>query len=187
MHSRHPIIAPLHRLMAFAQAVKVMRVVQGTSEVVPQTFWRLVANSLNETATIEWCKVLGSWKETTHWTQVIPRKRHKDMRKALHAAVGLDAQQWRAYHASILKYRNQMVAHHDLKANVPTYPHYDHALLAAYFMYDQIYALLPEDQRGGLTSSLDRWSKTVAGNMRAIIRAAYAGSRVLGSNIPQRP
>jgi hypothetical protein len=40
------------------------------------------------------------------------------------------------------------------------------------------------DQLGGIPTSLDRWSNTVAGNMSAIIRKAFKASASLGSNVP---
>jgi hypothetical protein len=64
------------------------------------------------------------------------------------------------------------------------YPHYDTALLAAYYMYDHLLPLAPDEGRGALPQSLSRWSTTVAGNMAVIINAAYRGSVGLGSNIP---
>ena len=75
------------------------------------------------------------------------------------------------------------MAHHDLDAAVPKYPQYDKALVAAYFMFDRLRGFADPDRLGGIPTSLDQWSNTVAGNMSAIVRAAFSGSAPLGSNV----
>jgi hypothetical protein len=64
----------MHRLMAFAQAVKMRRVVEAVAADPPQVFWRYVANLMSDNAAIEWAKVFGSYEEQTHWTRAIPKK-----------------------------------------------------------------------------------------------------------------
>lgn len=183
MHSRHPIIAPLHRLMAFVQHVKIYRMIAPITREPEQTFWNMTINLLMDAAAIEWCKVFGSWNEDTHWTKVIPEAEHRQTRADLHAYLGMSASEWESYWRSIVNYRNQMTAHHDLKAAVPNFPHYDAALEAAYFMFTRIRALRDQDWMGGIPSDLNRWSSNVAGNMKSIVRKAFAASAELGSNI----
>lgn len=183
MHSRNPALASLHRLMAFAQSVRVRRMIEGIASEPKQTFWIMTVNLLLDTAAIDWCKVFGSWDEDTHWTQVIPNVRHEDVRARLLAALRLSPEDWEAYRSSIVAYRDQIVAHHDLNATVAKHPHYDLALAAADFMFAEIRDLVDPESLGGIPSSLDRWSNTVASNMSAIVRAAFGASAKLGSNV----
>jgi len=184
LHSRHPVLAPLHRLMAFAQSIKVRRMIERIALDPKQTFWIMTVNLLADAAAIEWCKVFGSWDEDTHWTKVVPEKQRDQVRAALLRELGLSESEWEAYHDGILRYRNELVAHHDLNATVAKYPHYDKAILAANFMFDLLRAIADPDQLGGIPTSLDRWSSTVADNMSVIVRKAFQASATLGSNVP---
>ena len=184
MHSRHPVLAPLHRLMAFAQAIKVRRMIEGIALEPKQTFWIMTMNLLADAAAIEWAKVFGSWDEDTHWTGVIPRERHDEVRAALLTELGFTDKEWAAYRDGIVSYRNELVAHHDLDATVAKYPHYDKAIVAANFMFNQLKRVADPDQLGGVPISLDTWSTRVAGNMSVIVRKAFEASASLGSNVP---
>lgn len=183
MHSRNPVLAPLHRLMSFAQWVKVRRMIEGIALDPKQTFWIMTVNLLADAAAIEWSKVFGSWDEDTHWTKLVPKEHHSNVRAALLSELKFDQKKWEAYRDSIVEYRNQLVAHHDLDADVAKYPHYDQALVAAYFMFDRLRAFANQELLGGIPTSLDKWSDTVAGNMSAIVRAAFEASANLGSNV----
>jgi hypothetical protein len=186
MHSRHNVIAPMHCLLHFAQAVKVKRSVEANALDPPQTFWVYLQNLMSEKATIEWSKVFGSWDDDTHWTRAVPKDQHDETRRQLLDVVGMEGKQWKEYRSTIVDYRNQIVAHHDLEANIAKYPHYDAALKAAYFIYGRLHGLVHHDSRGGLPESLEQWSNTVAGNMTAIIRNAFAGSAPMGSNMKKK-
>lgn len=170
--------------MAFAQSVKVRRMIEAIALEPKQTFWIMSMNLLLDAAAIDWCKVFGSWDEDTHWTQVIPKERHDDVRADLLIAMGLGADDWDAYRKNIVRFRDQIVAHHDLNATVAKHPHYDLAFAAADFMFTEIRSLADPDSLGGIPSSLDSWSTTVAGNMSAIVKAAFGASAQLGSNVP---
>jgi hypothetical protein len=184
-HSRHPLLAPLHRLMCFAQWVQVRRMIEGVAVEPAQTFWNMNINLLADAAAIEWAKVFGSRDEDTHWTKAFPAERQDEIRAALLAHVGLTADQWAQYRDTIVNYRNQIVAHHDLDADVEKYPHYDVAVSASNFMFDQIRNVADPDWLGGIPTSLDRWSRGVAGNMSAIVKKAFEASAKLGSNVPK--
>lgn len=184
MHTRHPILAPLHRLMMFAQSIKVRRMIEQIPLDPKQTFWIMTVPLLADAAALEWCKVFGSWDEDTHWTRVFPRERHDEVRAALLNELGFSQSQWEAYHDGILRYRNELVAHHDLTASVAKYPHYDKAIVAANFMFDQLRNVAEPDELGGIPTSLDRWSDGVANNMSVIVRKAFQASASLGSNVP---
>lgn len=151
-----------------------------------QTFWVMTVNVLVDTATVEWCKVFGSWKEDTHWTRVLPKECHDAVRAGILESVGLSWKEWEEYREHIQSYRDQMVAHHDLGATVVTYPNYDNAILAANFMFDQLRGVADPDSLGGIPTSLERWSQTVSGNMRVIVRKAFEASATLGSNVQPR-
>lgn len=186
-HSRHPVRAPLHRLMVFAQSIQVRRMIEGIALSPKQTFWIMTVNLLADAAAVEWCKVFGSRDEDTHWTRVIPKERQDEIRVGMLKAIGFTQEEWEEYWNSIVSYRNQMVAHHDLDATVDKYPHYDVAILAANFMFDQLRNIAEPDSLGGIPTSLDRWSKTVAKNMSAIVKKAFEASALLGSNVPTNP
>jgi hypothetical protein len=173
----------MHCLLKFAQVVKIKRVLVAEALHPAQTFWYFVTGATTDIATIEWCKVFGSHGDDTHWTRVLPPKEHDRTRQDLLTTVKLDQEKWEQYRDSVVRYRNQLGAHHDLDANVDKFPHFDHALLAAYFMYERFYNLLPENELGGLPQSLERWSDTVIGNITPIIKKAFAGSAPLGSNM----
>lgn len=149
-----------------------------------QTFWTMTVNLLLDTAAVEWSKVFGSWEEDTHWTKAIPKEQHEEVRATLLKELSFDQKEWKAYRDEIVDYRNQLVAHHDLSATVANYPRYDKALIAACFMFDRIKDVADPDNLGGIPTSLDNWSDTVAGNMSAIVGKAFEASASLGSNVP---
>lgn len=184
MHSRHPVLAPLHRLMVFAQSIKVRRMIEEIALDPKQTFWILTVNMLADAAALEWSKVFGSWDEDTHWTRVVPKKRHDEVRAALLAELGFTKAEWEDYRNEIVGYRNEIVAHHDLDATVAKYPRYDKDMLAANFMFNLLRSIADPDHLGGVPTSLDHWSNTVAGNMSVIVRKAFQASATLGSNVP---
>lgn len=170
--------------MAFSQSVQVRRMIEGIAMEPKQTFWIMTVNLLSDAAAVEWCKVFGSRDDDTHWTKVVPNGFHDDSRIELFRTVGLSLFDWEEYRSSIVNYRNQMVAHHDLDATVAEYPNYDVALVAANFMFTVLRDLADPDFLGGIPSSLDQWSRSVASNMSAIVKAAFGASAMLGSNVP---
>jgi hypothetical protein len=170
--------------MEFAQAIKVRRMIEGIALDPKQTFWIMTVNLLADAAAIEWCKVFGSWDEGTHWTRVLPKEEHDQVRAALLDELDMTQSEWETYHDGILRYRNELVAHHDLNASVAKYPHYDKAIVAANFMFNKLRDAADPDELGGIPTSLDRWSSDVADNMSAIVRKAFQGSATLGSNVP---
>jgi hypothetical protein len=170
--------------MVFSQAVHVRRMIEGIALEPKQTFWVMTVNLLADTAALEWCKVFGSWDEDTHWTQAVPKDKHDGIRADLLKTIGFTQAEWEKYRDGIVSYRDQMVSHHDLGATVANYPRYDVALLAASFMFDQLRSVAERDSLGGIPTSLDRWSRTVAGNMSAIVKKAFQASASLGTNVP---
>jgi len=170
--------------MVFAQSIKIRRMIEGIALDPKQTFWIMTVNLLADAAAIEWCKVFGSWDEDTHWTHVIPKDKHHEVRAALLRELGISQLEWEAYHDGILRYLNELVAHHDLNASVAKYPHYVKAIVAANFMFNLLRDAADPDELGGIPTSLDRWSSDVAENMSVIVRKAFQASAALGSNVP---
>jgi hypothetical protein len=170
--------------MVFAQSIKVRRMIEGIAIDPKQTFWIMTVNLLADAASLEWSKVFGSWDEDTHWTRVVPKERHDEVRAALLVELGFTQAEWEAYWDEIVRYRNEIVAHHDLDATVAKYPRYDKAIVAANFMFDLLRSIADPDQLGGIPTSLDGWSTGVANNMSAIVRKAFQASATLGSNVP---
>jgi len=170
--------------MEFAQSIRIRRMIEGIALAPKQTFWIMTVNLLADTATIEWCKVFGSRDEDTHWTRVLPKEKHEEVRAALLGELGISKAEWEEYHDGILRYRNELVAHHDPNASVAKYPHYDKAIVAANFMFNLLRAAADPDELGGIPTALDRWSIGVAENMSAIVRKAFEASAALGSNVP---
>lgn len=171
----------------FAQSIQVRRMIEEIALDPKQTFWIMTVNLLADSAAVEWCKVFGSWDEDTHWTRAAPKERHDQIRADLLNEIGLTQAEWEEYRNSIVSYRDQMVAHHDLDATVARYPHFDVAIVAANFMFEHLQNVADPDSLSSIPPSLNGWSKTVAGNMSAIVRKAFAASAALGSNVPTRP
>src|SRR5207245_6844752 len=121
----------------------------------------------------------GSSDEGTHWTRVLPKEEHDQVRTALLDKLDMTQSEWEAYHDGILRYRNELVAHHDLNASVAKYPHYDKAIVAANFMFNKLRDAGDPAELGGIPTSLDRWSSGVAKNMSVIARKAVHASRRL--------
>ena len=86
--------------MVFAQSIKVRRMIEGIALDPKQTFWIMTVNLLADAAAIEWCKVFGSWDEDTHWTRVLPKEKHDEVRTALLDELGITQSEWEAYHGS---------------------------------------------------------------------------------------
>src|SRR4051812_38099955 len=101
-HSRHPLLASLHRLMVFAQSIQIRRMIEGIALDPKQTFWIMTVNLLADEAAVEWCKVFGSWDENTHWTRVVPKERHDKIRADLLKTIGLTQEEWEEYWNSII-------------------------------------------------------------------------------------
>lgn len=183
-YSRDPVFASLHRLMAFAQALQVYRMIVEVAREPKQTFWNLTINLLFDTAAVEWSKVFGSWGEDTHWTKALPPDQHDTTRLALLAHLGLTAEQWAAEQEAVKAYRDEHVSHHDLASTIEKLPRYDVPYKAACFMFDRIRAVADQNWLGGIPKDLDRWATNVAGNMSVIVCKAHAATATLGSNIP---
>ena len=174
----------MHHLMSFAEAVHVRRMVEGIAVEPKQTFWILTLNLLFQSATIEWCKVFGSWKEQTHWTRAMPEEDSSRLRADLLAALQVQPEEWKNYQEKMVEYRDRLVAHHDLNATVDKNPVFDLGLSAASFIFDRLRERADQDWLGGIPLSLDRWARGIAANMAPIVLKSFSASSVLGPNVP---
>ncbi len=120
----------------FARTALVKRVMH---EVLPQTridFWRIIQGGTLDLAVIEWCKLFGNRDEDTHWSRLIPEAGHDKFRTGLRAAVGMNEAEWDTYWQSMVDYRNEVAAHHDLDPGNAHYPSLDAALEAVYHYHN---------------------------------------------------
>lgn len=186
-HNLNPIREALLCLLDFQIAVRLKRLLVEVASDPPQTFWNYVAGIQTDRAVIEWCKVLGDRNQHTHWHGLVQDSDQAEVLAAVLGATGLAQPDWEEYWRSMMDFRNKRAAHADTDAPffVTHYPKFDPALAASTVVFDKLYDLLPEDQRGGLSSSLDRWAGSIVSNMRPVVISAFDGSKVLGTNVPK--
>jgi len=179
-----PVAASMYCLLEFAQAVQVKRLLQRVTADPLQNLWIVLANGLMDQAANTWCMVFGSIQtNATHWRNVLPPEHHGAAFTGLLAATKFNEDGWTAYWESVVNYRNMHAAHRDLNAfeKLENFPHYDKALDAACYMYQQL--------RGHTsfhyTSDLRAWSDGVATNMEPIARVAFeASAEKFGRHMP---
>lgn len=143
-------------------------------------FWVYTTNVLLNEAAIQWSKVFGSTEEQTHWTKSFDQTDREQMRNQLYQHLGMTKNQWREYRATVVDFRNQMAAHHDLNAAIQKYPHFEVALNAADFMYGQLLKQVPDNNGGGLAwQGLLKWAAHVSRHMRPIVARSFEASAAL--------
>ena len=179
----HPIREAMFCLQDFAIAAKVKRLLVEVALDPKQTFWHMTAGVLTDFATIEWCKVFGSYSEATHWRNVVPRSAQTRIFENVLAATGLNQAQWTQYRRGLVNYRNKRAAHADPNAPlvVTHYPHFDGALRAAGVVWGAMYEILPDDEKGGLTPNVDTGSDRFVRNMKPIVVEAFKVVGVLAA------
>lgn len=180
MHFRHPVLAPLHCLQLFAQAVKVKRLVEEVALDPKINFWVYTTNVLLNESAIQWSKVFGSTREQTHWTRSFPAQEQEEVRAALYSHLGMTTGQWRNYRKTIVDFRDQMAAHHDLNAAIQKYPHFDTALASADFMYAKLLERIDGDPGHELAwQGLLKWADHVSRNMRPVVIRSFQASAAM--------
>ncbi|RKP56346.1 hypothetical protein [Pararobbsia silviterrae] len=130
--------------------VRVLLLKQVLHDLVPDTkidLWRVMMSGAMDLAVIDWCKVLGSRNDDTHWTKLVPESDHAAFREGLFQAVHMSEQQWTEYHEHMKGYRDEHAGHRDLDPTVNMYPELDAALQAAYYYYERY--LYPEWKKVG--------------------------------------
>lgn len=175
MHSSDRNEAPLTCLVAFTEAVVVMRLLREKEAEIrlpaQLLFSYLRANLLN-TAAVEWCKVFGSTRDDTHWTKAVPKAHHSQTRAAITAATGLNVTEWATYRQDIISYRDQVAAHHDLRMRRKRYPDFTPALQAAEAVYAELQPLAPTAR---VPASLPRARQRMRGRYELAIAHALSG------------
>jgi len=107
-------------------------------------FWRSTCDSHIEVATIAWCKVFGSYNETTHWTKTTNDEQARNaFRCLLSSRTCLDQAQWTAYHKTMLEFRDKYVAHFDVNKHFESpVPQFANALEVAYVYQEWVRDLI---------------------------------------------
>ena len=137
-------------------------------------FWRLIYGDLSDIVVLEWCKLFGSdddEHQPLHWKNVVPDQ--LKFRHDLFSRLKIYDSKWHSYWDEMKRYRDQSVAHHDLRSlEIKNYPKFDLALEAAYFYYDFIVAELRKIGIDQQPSDLRKYSKAFAAQSRDIASAA---------------
>lgn len=93
-----------HTFLAIHQHLDVLD--DNTGNLVP---FRSICNALLCDAAISWCKVFGSNAEQTHWKSIVEDEGH--FRSSLFSELKITQDEFRDYWASMLEFRNNVVAH----------------------------------------------------------------------------
>lgn len=176
MHSRNRQIAQLWCLINFLQAVHVKRAITELTTRPKQDFWCYLQGLTTDKASIEFAKVFDSTSDQTHWTQSFDESLHNKIREKLYAALKISPKGWDTYRKTILDYRNQLAAHHDLDAKVANYPDFTVAVDAAYFMYQEIYAITHLNLDASIPDDLEEYVINYDLRIRNSIRESFKNS-----------
>jgi hypothetical protein len=137
-------------------------------------FWRLIYGDLSDIAVLEWCKLFGSdddEHQPLHWKNIVSNQ--VQFRSDLLSSLGIYESKWRSYWSEMKRYRDQSVAHHDLRRfEIKNYPKFDLALEAAYFYYAFVVDQLRKMGIDQQPSDLREYSKAFAAQSRDIAIAA---------------
>ncbi len=124
------------RLVYVIRNVAYHRSLHEYKDKFEQNYWILIFNNFLDIAVLEWCKVFGSNKDETHWSNHIKDK--EEFRKQLLYRLNLSQEEWNKYWNSMKSYRDHVVAHHEHDPNITSYPDLNHALISCYFYYEII-------------------------------------------------
>ena len=137
-------------------------------------FWRLIYGDLSDITVLEWCKLFGSdddERQPLHWKNIVsdPTKFRTD----LFARLRIYESKWRSYWSEMKRYRDQSVAHQDIRrSEIKNYPKFDLALESAYFYHEFIVDQLRKIGTDLKPSDLREYSKSFSVQCREIARAA---------------
>ncbi len=136
-------------LEVIASPVRTIHIRRALHNVHPEphlNFWRVIYGDLTDFAVLEWCKLFGSDDEehqAIHWKNMAPNQ--EAFRQALLTHLHLSLDQFHCYWSEMKRYRDQAVAHRDLKRKaIPRFPNFDVALESAYFYYGVVLSELRE-------------------------------------------
>jgi hypothetical protein len=86
---------------------------------VKLNFWIHMYNNAIELAILDWFHLFGNHKDDLHWKRVMHDS--QDFRQQLLQEIGMNEQEWKAYHKEIKDYRDKDIAHIEvrLRSQVP--------------------------------------------------------------------
>ena len=132
-------------IAAFVRNVHLKRVMHNVDAEPRLNFWRIIHGNCHDVAVIDWCKLFGSDNadhQPVHWKNVVPDYLHDDFRERLFCSLGVTSDEWNDYWLEMKGWRDNQVAHFNEEylrpENNRRYPHFDLALEAVYFYYQQI-------------------------------------------------
>jgi hypothetical protein len=142
-------------------------------------FWRVIYGGLTDISVLEWCKLFGSDDEDhqpLHWKNIVLDA--DQFRIQLFTRLGIDELGWGAYWKEMKRYRDQSVAHHDVRrTEIKNYPQFDLALESAYLYYELVVAELRKIGIEQRPSDLKRYGIAFADQCRDIANAAIEGTK----------
>lgn len=148
-------------------------------------FWRLIYGDLSDIVVLEWCKLFGSdddERQPLHWKNVVPDP--NKFRTDLFSRLQIYESKWRSYWREMKQYRDQSVAHHDIRrSEIKNYPKFDLALESAYFYYEFIVDQLRHMGTDLKPSDLREYSKSFAAQCREIADAAMKATENFKENV----
>jgi hypothetical protein len=98
-------------------------------------FWCVVANSTLDIAVIDWCKLFGSYSESTHFKNCKERG-ITDFNKQVLATANIELTDYKLLHESFLTYRDKSVAHVDIDEWQVLVPYLHNAVEITYISFD---------------------------------------------------
>ena len=148
-------------------------------------FWRLIYGDFSDIAVLEWCKLFGSDDEEhqpLHWKNMVSDQ--VQFRNDLFSRLRIYESKWRSYWGEMKRYRDQSVAHHDLRrSEIKNYPKFDLALEAAYFYYEFIVDQLRKMGVEQQPSDLREYSRAFADQCRDIASAAMKATEMFKEKV----
>jgi hypothetical protein len=137
------IINHLHVNCARAFAIYKTIYEYKNDSILQENYWRVVANSSQETAVIQWCGLFGSKDKNnkTHWMNsgVSGIKDRNEFKTKILSKIPISFEEWKIIHNSILIYRNKNVAHIDLDDWQRDVPYFDQAIEVLFCSYDILF------------------------------------------------
>ncbi|MCD1235135.1 hypothetical protein [Vibrio cholerae] len=88
-------------------------------------FWAATSNNFIFCSILRWCSVFGVRNEDTHWQNAFSND-IESTKKEILGAVNLTESEWQSAHGIIKDYRDKLIAHADIGAELDTIaPHLD--------------------------------------------------------------
>jgi hypothetical protein len=98
-------------------------------------FWRVVSNSALDITVIDWCKLFGAYKESTHFKNSTERG-IQSLEKQVLNVCNTTLADYHLLHTSLLEYRDRSVAHVDINNWQVNVPYLSNAIELIYISFD---------------------------------------------------